>query len=134
MDALSAFTAIGVPLIATFVGGAGSYFGFKYKMAELERRVQHLEEKHLPALATALAAAEKALEVADGELAKKVEDLAKELRDFMKEFRESKLDFADESKLATFMLEQNKQWLQMQRTLGQIEGILKRSHPPPKMT
>lgn len=134
MDLLTAFTAIGVPLIATFVGGAGSYFGFKYKVTELERRVGELEKTHLPAMAAALKKAEEDLEIADTKLAEKVDELAKEVRSFMQEFRDSKVDFADESKLAAFMAEQSQQWIQLSRTLGQIEGILKRSAHPPRMT
>lgn len=69
------------------------------------------------------------LDTFEGEVEEKIKELRRELEqteDRLARFRDSSTDFAKEAELARFIEEQQRSWKEIQRTLGQIEGALKR--------
>lgn len=129
-DVLGLLERFGAP-VATGVGGfIGAAFNYK-------RRVDTLEAE-LAGLKTGIdarfdKAVEDAKEVSD-EQAKKYKELFDQLKELTARFesyqRGSISSFADASEMHSFMEQQRAEWLNIQRTLGQIEGWLQNNAPP----
>lgn len=139
MDFLELAKNFGIPAVGAAAGWLTTSAIAKYKVDRIESDLKSFKEdvgKRLDALKDDL---EKADEDFKKELEKKHAELLREIKeiddDFEKFARASNHDFAKDSELARFMEEEQRSWQAMNRTLGQIEGMLKAkrwsSRPPP---
>lgn len=103
----------------------GAVAGFIATSYAVRTRVKNLEKN----LATTKKGWRLELETLKGDLEKEQEELKKKLREIEDKFhnlqRESS-SFASDEELSRFIEDQQRQWQAIQRTLGQIEGMLRK--------
>jgi len=121
-----------VPVFTGVTGFVGAALNFKRRIELLEESVK----KHQDTLKEELANLKSAwrLEIDDlkEDLQEKLKELTRELKELDATFhrfcRASNVDFADANEMKDFIEEQGRQWQQIQRTLGQIEGLMERAN------
>lgn len=104
---------------------AGAVAGFIATSYAVRTRVKNLEKN----LATTKKGWRLELETLKGDLDKDLEEYKKKLRELEEKLhnvqRESS-SFASDEELSRFIEDQQRQWQAIQRTLGQIEGMLRK--------
>lgn len=128
MDFGSALEKVVVPGLAGLAGLVGSALGFKHRLATLERDFERYKETIKEELETLKKAWRMELDDHKDDITDKIVELKKglaEIEDNFEKFaRASHHDFARDEEFTKFVEEVNKQWQQVQRTLGQIEGLI----------
>jgi hypothetical protein len=95
----------------------------EYKKAEVVKRLELLERLELTKW---LENTKAALQLEVQSHKHDLEDMIREIRQSIRSVEDSSHDYAKEAALAQFMQQQQDRWEKVQRTLGQIEGLMKR--------
>jgi len=116
---------LGIPLLTGAAGFLGATRRFFTRVDKLEKDFANL----LLAQSTHETSLRKSVEEVKVELLAKIKELKEELEElddaFEKFQRTSSATFADDTEMSHFMQEQHTRWETVQRTLGQIEGVLR---------
>lgn len=133
MDLLSAAKDFGIPALGAVAGFVVTSFGVRTEVKQLRGRVASLAknwkidfDNHKEDAKTRREEHEEELEAKYQELKKQLKELEDNLHRWQ---RESSHSFASDSELTNFIQDQQRQWQAIQRTLGQIEGMLKKLPP-----
>lgn len=116
---------LAIPLLTGALGFLGATRRFFVRVDKLEKDFAGL----LVTQTAHAASIKKGVEEIKAELLEKIKELKEELEElddaFEKFQRTSSATFADDSEMSHFMQEQHQRWETVQRTLGQIEGVLR---------
>ena len=130
MDLLSAAKDFGLPLLGACAGFIATSYAVRTRVENLEKNLEgtktgwRLELDVFKAEITGKQKeAKEELEKKYRELKEKLEEVEQNLNSWQ---RESSHSFATDAELTRFIEEQQRQWQAIQRTLGQIEGMMKR--------
>ncbi len=124
MDAIEVVERIAAPVLTAVGAFIGAAFRFTKRITDVETKFESAQKSWR--------------EEMDGhqdEVFAKIKVLEAQLKEYENSFdtfRDSSHDFAKDSELARFIMEQHEQWQTIQRTLGYIEGLLKKSSSPPR--
>jgi uncharacterized protein YPO0396 len=120
---------VAAPALTAVGGFVGAALRFQRRLKTIEDDFEAFRTKVVGDLESArtswrgdLADHKAELEEKICELRQKLERIEDGLHKFQKE---STFDFAKDAELVKFIEEQHREWKQMQRTLGQIEGMLR---------
>lgn len=133
MDALSAAKDFGLPLAGAIAGFIATSYAVRSDVKQLKSRVATLVKGWRLEFDTHKEDAKTRREEHEEELEAKYKELKDRLKELEENFhqwqRESSHSFASDSELTNFIQDQQRQWREIQRTLGQIEGMLKKLPP-----
>lgn len=116
------------PTLAAVGGWVGAALRLRERMGTVEKDFDALRLAVGKQISEFKDEQKKHLEKVESQFEKKLEELREEFEEYERslgQFRASSTDFAKDAELAHFIEEQQRQWQTIQRTLGQIEGMLK---------
>ncbi len=129
MDLLSAAKDFGLPLLGAVAGFITTSYAIRTDVKTLKKNYSSLKagwklefETYKKETLLKQAKADEELEEKFAELEQALEELEKKFH----AFERNSNSFASDLELTNFMQEQQRQWQTIQRTLGQIEGMMKR--------
>jgi chromosome segregation ATPase len=133
LDLLTAAKDFGLPVLGAVAGFVATSYAVRTEVKQLKSRVATLTKGWRLEFDNHKEDARTRREEHEEELEKKYEDLKKQLKELEENLhrwqRESSHSFASDSELTNFIQDQQRQWREIQRTLGQIEGMLKKLPP-----
>lgn len=129
-DVLKAAKDFGLPVL----GAVGGWLVTSYAVRSRVEKLEGSHSDHKTQIESRFARVETDITAKQRELKEALEEKHKELKDQIKELedqmnkwqRESAHSFASDHELNAFIAEEQRQWQAIQRTLGQIEGMLKK--------
>lgn len=129
MDLLSVAKDFGLPALGAVAGWVTTSYLVRGRVKRLEQSVTALKKGWRIELDTHKEKTDESTEKLKTELSriyKELKEQLKEIEDRIQDWqRESSTSFARDDELTRFIEEQQRQWQAIQRTLGQIEGMLK---------
>lgn len=108
---------VGAPVVTALGGFVGAGLSFKHQLETLKTSLETFKTSITKEVGEHKVDVEKKIVELKGQLAG-IED------SYEKFARDSHQNFAKDEELTKFMDEVNRQWQQVQRTLGQIEGLM----------
>ena len=138
MDLATIAEKFAAPVLTGVTGFVGAALNFKRRIDDLEKEFKAHQDTVKTELANLKSAWRLEIDDLKEELTAKIKELTAELKDldntFEKFCRASNADFANADEMRAFIEEQGRQWQQIQRTLGQIEGLMERANQqaPPR--
>lgn len=115
------------PALTAVGGWAGATLNFKKRLDELEKKVEAKEkeaEKFREETGKLIAQHREELEEIIERLFEQLKDEIAILKEKLERLRDSSTDYAKDAEVAIFISETQTQWQKINRTLGQIEGML----------
>jgi chromosome segregation ATPase len=123
---------LAAPVLTGVTGFVGAALNFKRRIDELEKDFKRHQEAIKEELTHLKSAWRMEIDDLKDELTAKIKELTAELKELDDTFerfcRASNADFANADEMRAFIEEQGRQWQQIQRTLGQIEGLMERAN------
>jgi gas vesicle protein len=123
----------GLPLLGAVAGFVATSYAVRTEVKQLKQRVSALAKGWKLEFEELKDETEKKNTEYEKDLEKKYKELKDQLKEMEDNFhrwqRESSHSFASDSELTNFIQDQQRQWREIQRTLGQIEGMLKKLPP-----
>lgn len=124
MDVLDLAQKVLLPAATLVAGLVGAVLRFSQRLAQVEERLA----KHTATEAHDATWKREAAELAS--TCREIQDEVGTLRDEINHVRHSATDYAKDAELARFMMEQHERWEQINRSLGIIEGSLRKLPTP----
>lgn len=132
MDLATLAEKLAAPVLTGVTGFVGAALNFKRRIDELEKDFKRHQEAIKEELTHLKSAWRMEIDDLKDELTAKIKELTAELKELDDTFerfcRASNADFANADEMRAFIEEQGRQWQQIQRTLGQIEGLMERAN------